>query len=148
MMSSFVGEHQVGPIARRDPTKLTAQAQELRWILTGHAHGLGQIETQQLDRVPHGRCHVEVGAGQRAVLVDEHAVRDGDHATLQRERLFGCADAWHSIRHQHESVVPLAAQGDAQHGRVDMAAVHDDAAPAVRVVERGADDSGFAPGEL
>ena len=44
--------------------------------------------------------------------------------------------------------MPLAAQRDAQHRRVDVPAVDDDAAPAVRILERGADDAGLAPGEL
>ena len=40
------------------------------------------------------------------------------------------------------------AEGDLEHDRIDVMAVHDDAAPAVCIIESCTYGTGFAPGQL
>src|SRR5205807_3996092 len=142
------GEHEVRLEARGDAAGVVRDPEELGRPFARHAHRLGEGEPEHRDRIAYAARHVDVGAGEPAVFVEAGVAVDGDSPPLQLEGAIVGADARHGVGDQHEAVVRLAAQRDAQHHGVRVRAVDDDAAPARWIFERGTYGAGLATGEL
>ena len=134
-------------MAGRDPAMPIAQAHQRGRAGACHRHRSGEIDAQHRDRVAHRRRHVEMRSGQRAVVAAAGAVLHGDVAALQHELARLRSDRGHRIGHQHEAAGRLAAQRQAERGRVHMMAVDDQPADQRVRIERGADHARLARAE-
>src|SRR6185503_2786086 len=76
-----VEQHEVGALSGRDAPDV-AQRKELRGIGAGHAHRGAHVEAEHAHGIAYRGGHVEVGAGEAAVLIDALAVRDRDGAAI------------------------------------------------------------------
>jgi hypothetical protein len=98
-------------------------------------------ELQQGRRCWHGLRHVESRACERSIRAHARAVADADLSPYSAKLLFDLRPAaWHPS----PASGARAPAGEAQHGGIDVDAIHDHSEPGIRRLEGCCDRTGLA----
>ena len=138
---------QVGALARCDPPHV-AQRQELGRMGARHAHRVDEAHSQHAHRVAHRARHVEIGAGEPAVLVDALVAFTVMGRPLSTKSLASAPTLGMASDTSMKRSRRLARRAIFMHFGMHVMSVDDEAAPAGVVRQRRADGAGFAVAEL
>ncbi len=143
---SSIEMHEARQMSGRDAAELCLPTQKRRRNARRHRERIAERKPRDLDGVAHSFVHGQNRARKRAVVEPQAAVRARHAAALQIELIGPAGRRRHRIRYQHEAVMPLGGESDAQVRVVHMVAVCDDADECIGEVERGPDHAGLAAG--